>query len=89
MILSLTENFQYFETVKPARVETRLLSKQRIFKDKEKLSLARHTKLASATNHKNHTQVIFKSDWKPSFKIIQHKTRPTTQASSDEKYFKF
>ena len=69
-------------------VETRLLPKQRTFKDKNKLPLARHTKLASATNHKNDTQAIFKAGWKPISKIIQHKTRPTIQASSDENDFK-
>ena len=54
-------------------VGTRLLPKQWTFKDKKNLPLARNTKLASATNHKNDTQEIFRAEWKPSFKNIQHK----------------
>ena len=69
-------------------VETCLLPKQRTFKDKNNLPLARHTKLTSATNHKNGTQAIFKAGWKPIFQIIQHKKRPTIQASIDENDFK-
>ena len=47
------------------------------------LSLARHTRLTSATNHKNNTQETFKAGWKPIFKIIQNKAWPMIQGSNN------